>query len=161
MRNAARVYCSPATKGNRKQIVRFGGRTALVSSARDKRAERELIRLLAAHAPEDPLDGPLRLELVIYHAVPRSWPGWRRRAAKAGVVRPSGNGTPDCGNVLKLVEDALEAAEWITDDARTVSYSIESLYAQDPGYFVVVETRDGCHGPKAPRSEVEAHAPAR
>jgi Holliday junction resolvase RusA-like endonuclease len=151
---SARVFCKPAQKGNSKQIVRFGGKVRLVSSAKDKQAERELTRLLEAHAPDAPLDGPLQLRLTIHHPVPSSWPQWRTEAALQGVVLPSGNGTPDVGNVLKLVEDAMEAAGWIEDDARTVAYHLDSLYSAEPGYTVKVSTLTGRCGPKTRRADV-------
>jgi len=150
----ARLHCRPAQKGNSKQIVKVGGKLRLVSAKRDQRAERSLLALLAPHAPAEPLDGPLELRLVIHHAPPKSWPAWRAAAALAGVILPSGNGTPDCGNVLKLVEDGLQKSGWIVDDARTVSYLMESRYSQEPGYTIQVSELAGRCGPKTKRAAV-------
>ena len=44
-----------------------------------------------------PLDCPVRLSLIITHAVPDSWPQWKRELALAGKIEPTVK--PDADNV--------------------------------------------------------------
>ncbi len=57
--------------------------------------------------------------------------------------------------MLKLVEDALEAAQWVRDDCEIVQESISAIYSDEPGYSIgIVELRER-FTPASPRAEVE------
>jgi len=128
----------PATKGNRKQILRVGGRLIVASNDRDRAAEQTLVSLLAYHParPAAPLDGPLRVEVEARVQVPASWSRKARAAALAGVLRPTSR--PDRGNYLKLAEDALEAAGYLRDDALVVEGDVRKVYAEVAGWRIVL-----------------------
>lgn len=137
----------PAPKGNSKRVVPVmrGGRQVhvVVPSSADAKREREVvkrIRLIGPAPPEPALTGPLALDVVFVLPVPKSWPKWRREAALAGHVYPysdasgSAGSKPDRGNLLKLIEDALEAAGWVRNDSQFVTGRVAKVYGPEPGY---------------------------
>ncbi|HYE79240.1 MAG TPA: RusA family crossover junction endodeoxyribonuclease [bacterium] len=73
-----------------------------------------------------PLVGPVAVDLVAYHAVPASWPKWRKEQAQAGRSLPMGK--PDVDNVCKLVLDALNGIAY-QDDAAVVRLAVERRWA--------------------------------
>lgn len=135
---AARVQCRPAQKGNSKRLIYVKGSPRLISSSKDKRAERDLVSALMPYAPEVPLSGTCMLELSILQPIPRSWPLWKQKAARDTTLRPASRGTHDSCNVLKLVEDSIEAAGWVEDDTLFIEHRVSAYYSTDPGYRIVV-----------------------
>lgn len=79
-----------------------------------------------AMAGRPPMAGPIRIELAIYHSIPRSWPDWKRAAAGDGTIRPTSK--PDWSNVVKALEDALNAIVW-RDDSQIVAVEARKYYA--------------------------------
>lgn len=61
--------------------------------------------------------------------VPGSWSKKKRAAALEGSIRPTGK--PDCSNMVKLVEDALNGVAW-RDDSQIVSLGVRKRYAEKP-----------------------------
>jgi Holliday junction resolvase RusA-like endonuclease len=68
-------------------------------------------------------------------AIPTSWPEWKRLAALAGKIGPSG--IPDASNILKSAEDALNGVVWI-DDAQIVSVGMVKRYGKSPEVRIIV-----------------------
>lgn len=66
----------------------------------------------------EPLSCPVRLMLDVTHAVPESWPGWKRELALAGAIEPTVK--PDLDNVEKAVKDACNGVVWVDDCQVTV-----------------------------------------
>lgn len=108
------------------------------------RKYKEKVRCIArCNAPESPTTHAVRLTLVIYRGVPKSWS--KRKAAQAitDKIRPTTK--PDVSNVLKGIEDALNGV-WYEDDSQIVEYGkIGKWYAEEPRVYVRldVEVEDG------------------
>jgi Holliday junction resolvase RusA-like endonuclease len=142
-----RKQAGPGVKGNSREIRRYGGRTMLVSSDRDKANERRLtdclrdkLRALGTQDAEVTLmraGAPVRASMIFFMPIPESFPAWKKLAALEGrfwpVVRP------DRGNMLKLIEDALAKSGWLHDDAQVVDGGVKKIYGGVPGYLVVLE----------------------
>jgi len=125
----------PRQKGNSKRLIRVGRarRWMLVPRTDDKVAEDALAARVQAFRPPAPLFGPVRLDVTFCMPVPRSWPLRRREAALAGRELPAVR--PDRGNLLKLVEDALEGPFYV-DDGQIVAGEVAKVYAEIPGYRI-------------------------
>lgn len=171
MEVTARVSCRPTPKGNSKRVLpdRRSDRCGIcaryakhfaVPRPGDKKAEKALVKLLLPSKPATPLSGPVCVDIAIVHQAPKSWPQYRQRAADAGVIRPSSRGTPDIGNLEKMVCDALEKAGWLNDDAQVVEQRIAACYGQNPGYYVRLYSLEGRCSPDALREDIPA-LPAR
>lgn len=86
-----------------------------------------------------PFDCPMRMSLIITHAIPDSWPNWKRTLALGGKIEPTVK--PDADNVEKAVKDALNGVVW-RDDCQVVSCSKEKLYGEVPGVRILVSARE-------------------
>ena len=77
---------------------------------------------------EAPIAGPVRLRIVAFFEMPKSWPK-RKRAAMHGQFHAQ---KPDGANILKAIEDGLNGIAWGDDcqicDTRAVKRW--SLYAE-------------------------------
>jgi len=67
----------------------------------------------------------LRVEIIAYFAVPKSYTRGKRLAAENNIIRPTKK--PDCDNIGKIVCDALNGAAW-DDDAQVVDMRVEKWY---------------------------------
>lgn len=130
----------PKQKGNSKVIFRTGyrgsGPTRVASNPRDKAAELRLVALARAYRPLRPLQGALRLSVTFVLPIPPSWPARKRAEAQAGVLQPIGR--PDRGNLLKLAEDALQAAGFYADDSQIVGGEVAKRYGDPAGYRITL-----------------------
>ena len=85
-----------------------------------------------------PTTRPVRLTLVIYRGVPKSWSRRKRADAIADKIRPTTK--PDVSNILKGIEDALNGV-WYADDSQIVEYGlIGKWYAEEPRVYVRLDT---------------------
>lgn len=82
------------------------------------------------------VDGPVRLDIDAYFVPPKSWPAWKIEGALQGWVRPTTR--PDLTNVVKAVEDALNALAY-GDDAQIVDTRCAKHYGPQPCLVVRVE----------------------
>jgi Holliday junction resolvase RusA-like endonuclease len=132
------LAAAPKQKGNSKLIFRTGyrgsGPTRVASNPKDKAAELRLVAMARTYRPLRPLEGPLRLSVAFVLPIPPSWSGRKRAEALAGVLQPTGR--PDRGNLLKLLEDALQAAGFYVNDAQIVGGEVAKRYGDPPGYRI-------------------------
>lgn len=154
MEVTARVSCRPTPKGNAEKMIRRRGRRYRVPADHVQAAQDELVLLLSPHAPRVPLAGPVSLRADIYHPIPKSWPAWRQKAAAAGVVTPCGRGTPDIGNVEKMLCDAMQKAKWLADDAQVCEQLLLAYYSTKPGYRLRLSTMEGRCSPDTLREDI-------
>lgn len=137
------IALPPKTKGNRKAIACRGpyGRRFVRANDRDRAAEQHLILAARHFRPLQPLEGPLRLGVTFVMPIPPSWTQKKRAEALAGVVLPTPR--PDRGNMLKLIEDALEAAGYYRDDAAICAGPVDKVYGAEPGYRIQLDVMEG------------------
>jgi Holliday junction resolvase RusA-like endonuclease len=102
------------------------------------REYKEYIKLHASqNSPECPVTGPVKLSLMIYRAIPKSFSRKKRDDAISGIILPTTK--PDFSNVLKGVEDALKGI-WYADDSQIVSYGdMFKVYSDKPRIEVEME----------------------
>jgi Holliday junction resolvase RusA-like endonuclease len=92
---------------------------------------RERLQAAAQEAMQgrNPLDGALRMSVLCVMPVPESMPKGKRRVALAGLIAHTKK--PDCSNLLKNFEDALNGIVYI-DDARLCEVTILKVYGEKP-----------------------------
>lgn len=112
------------------------GKKITFTPKRTQYAEADFIRQAAIHAPKIPLSGPICLDVTFYMPIPKSWPEWKKEAAREYKIRPIS--TPDRDNLLKLVQDAMNKVFW-KDDAQVVEGQTAKYYSDEPGIGVCLE----------------------
>ena len=99
------------------------------------KAKKSLVQLLMAHAPEKPLEGPLRVSILVVWPWRKSEPKYRKalRAAPHFVK-------PDLDNYAKLLLDALaDAAFFATGDQQVSHLNLSKAWADQPGIHFTIE----------------------
>lgn len=81
-----------------------------------------------------PLQGPLKLEMKVVLAVPKSWSKKKRESALAGELLPTSK--PDWDNFGKVI-DAANLIVWI-DDSQIVDGRVTKTYGDRPGMWIRV-----------------------
>ena len=126
----------PIAKG-RAKVSTFNGRIQLRTPERTVRYE-STVALFARQAMGDRnlFDCAVSLSLVLHMPIPASWSKKKQAMALIGSVWPTSK--PDCSNVLKAVEDAMNGIVYL-DDKQIVMLSVRKIYSQYPHVDVVVE----------------------
>ena len=76
-----------------------------------------------------PTSNPVKLQITVYHAIPKSWKEADKQEALAGIKAAMIK--PDGSNVLKAIEDGLNGIAY-QDDRQIVSTCAEKLYGVEP-----------------------------
>jgi Holliday junction resolvase RusA-like endonuclease len=76
-----------------------------------------------------PLDGALRMSVLCVMPMPESMPAKAKRAAAIGMIAHTKK--PDCSNLLKNFEDALNGIVYV-DDARLCEVKVLKIYGEKP-----------------------------
>jgi Holliday junction resolvase RusA-like endonuclease len=112
---------------------RPGGRPLIIDDAKHSRPwKKQVAKAAAVHVPAQPLDGPLKLEVLFVMPRPKGHHGTGRNAA---ALKPSApqwpTVKPDTTKLLRAVEDALTDAKLWRDDAQIVIQTAMKTYG-DP-----------------------------
>lgn len=124
-------------KGNSKQIVRGkDGRSYLIEPAKNRQNAKDLRTLFAEFAPPTPYHGPV----VVTYTIMYPFRGYHNKKQKSGGMIPK-HTRPDLGQLVKQLDDALQAAGFLYDDAQICSYgNTRKVHCSTPG--VSVEIRE-------------------
>lgn len=122
------VVPGEAVGKGRPRAFRMGNGVRMHTPERTARYE-NLVRLSAsaAMAGRAPFAGPVEMDLVIVTVPPASWSKKKRAAALAGEVRPTSK--PDCSNVLKGIEDAMNGIVF-GDDKQVTDVRVRKRYGE-------------------------------
>lgn len=125
----------PVAKGRARSFIR-AGHVAHYTPEPTARYE-NLVRLEAKRAMGswEPMQGAVELVLRLYMPIPASWSKKKRKEAVEGTLRPTTK--PDCSNVLKAIEDAMNGVVF-ADDKQVVEVTITKLYSALPQACVQV-----------------------
>lgn len=130
------VYGEPVGQG-RPRFARHGRFIQTYDPAKSK-SYKEYIKLCAAqNKPDEPLMGPITLNLKIYRPIPKSTTKRDRAQITSGHLRPAKK--PDIDNVFKAVTDALSGI-WYQDDLQIVEMSAQKYYSDTPRVEVTMTT---------------------
>ena len=102
----------------------------------------KIVRLIAQtnmnRMQHKPFDGACELSLVLNLPIPSSWSKKKQAAALAGEILPTTK--PDCSNVLKAIEDAMNGIVWLDDKQATEVY-VQKRYSLNPSAIVTVKQK--------------------
>jgi Holliday junction resolvase RusA-like endonuclease len=126
----------PPTAKGRAKVGRVGGHVRMFTPEKTVKYE-STVALFASQAMGDRnlFDGPVALDLLLLMGVPVSWSGKKRNLALSGEIIPETK--PDCSNVLKAVEDAMNGIVFL-DDKQIADLNVKKRYASTPGVMVKV-----------------------
>lgn len=91
----------------------------------------------AAHPGERLHVGPVRVQIMAYYPIPKSWSKARKRAAVAGETVPEVK--PDLDNLAKAILDALNGLAY-EDDSSVTDLTIHKRYAEIGHTVVRIES---------------------
>ena len=91
-------------------------------------AKQKFLSSLAAHVPERPMQGPVRLVVKWMFPLLKGMKTCQYKATR-----------PDTDNLQKLFKDCMTQAEFWHDDAQIASEIIEKFYNDIPGIYVHCE----------------------
>lgn len=119
-----------------KQRVKFSRKSGRAYNQIETINTESALRVLAQEAMAGlPLiEGPVRLEITAYFAIPTSWSAKKKLLAQKGGIYPTKK--PDASNILKF-EDALNGIVW-RDDAQVVHANITKSYSDIPSLYIRV-----------------------
>lgn len=125
----------PHGKG-RPRFRRFGNFVQTYTDARTKSYE-TLVKEAATKAmgSSPPIEGPVKLDLIIRLPVPKSYPKKRSEACLNGSEWPTKK--PDWDNVAKSIADAMNDIVFL-DDTQIVIARVVKTYSAEPGVDVQV-----------------------
>lgn len=97
--------------------------------------------IVAAHAKKAMCGNPLilggcYLEIELFFQIPSSWSKKKKEQAISGLIRPISK--PDCSNVFKAIEDALNLVVW-KDDSQVVEGKFSKFYSETPRAIVSIK----------------------
>lgn len=124
-------------KGNSKKIVRIGRFTKLVEPPKSRANAAALTMLCAAHSPAKPLEGPVAASYRFQYAW-RVQDAKRRARGKLPESIPKFT-SPDLGNLVKQLDDVLEACGFVANDAQIWSHSVCKVWSDRPGVLIRLE----------------------
>lgn len=126
---------APVAKG-RAKVTTIGGHARMYTPTKTLNYESK-VALFASQAMKGLplLAGPVSLDLVLHMPIPASWSTKKRNDAMAGGIIPTVK--PDCSNVLKAVEDALNGIVYL-DDKQISDIKIRRRYSDLPKVVVHV-----------------------
>lgn len=130
-----RITGHPVPQGRPKATV-IGGHARIYKPAKSRRWEedaRQVARQVMGIQP--PVKGCIAIDVQNHIAPPAGWPDWKRQAALAGQIKPTGK--PDLSNLLKAAEDALNGIAWV-DDAQIVAVRAGKHYSEQPVVILTI-----------------------
>ena len=94
------------------------------------REYKNLVKKLAYDAYQgEPLDGPIKIKMIHYFEIPKSYSKKRKKACLEGIERPTKK--PDIDNVYKGIADAMSGIIY-QDDKQIVEDTQEQWYSLMP-----------------------------
>lgn len=120
-----------ATHQEKKWTVR-GGKPVSYEPAEVKAARAKLLAYLGQHRPEEPLEGPVELEVL-----------WLFPAnGRHGDMTPKVT-RPDTDNLQKLLKDCITVLKFWRDDAQVYTETVMKFWADEPGIAIRVSNGKG------------------
>ena len=84
------------------------------------------------YAPKKPLEGPIKLTVVLYFDIKSPRKLW-------GTYKTT---RPDCDNYVKEIKDSLTASKFWNDDNQVVDLHVIKYYAEKATIYIKVEELD-------------------
>lgn len=127
-----RIDGPPTAKG-RPRFTRLG---RAFTPEKTRQAEGYIRHQIVEQAGMLRLEGPLRVTVACFMAVPGSWSKLKQAKALTNALHPIGR--PDLDNLAKAILDAANGYLWC-DDAQIVGLILSKSYSDRPGVRLTVE----------------------
>ena len=119
----------PTCTAQMKKITVVHGRPVIYETAAIKAAKKLLCSNLIQNRPSEPMDGPLKLNVV--------WRFPRGKSHKHDEWRIT---RPDTDNLEKLLKDCMTKCGFWKDDAQVVREVVEKRWSDEPtGIYIEIE----------------------
>jgi Holliday junction resolvase RusA-like endonuclease len=123
----------PKTTSQTKRLVMVAGKPRFFHKASHQDAESDLLTLCAPYTPDEPMHGPVALEVGFVFPWRKSEPRKERAQGwKYHTVRP------DAGNLVKLLEDVLTKLQFWGDDSQVAHQTVIKYWGDKPGIHVLI-----------------------
>jgi len=133
-----RTYTAPKTAAYEEliqvEVLRLIGGQPLIDRTRQIK-RRSFIEAYKDFGGEPIFNGPVRVEMEIFHPIRASWTKAKRAAALAGHIAPTIKS--DIDNILKIWFDAFNDCMW-KDDTQCVEVHAKKSFSEDPSVLVRV-----------------------
>ena len=93
-------------------------------------------------------DNYVRLGVLAFYGIPKSWTKAKQQQAREGALRPSVK--PDADNIIKAVADALNSVAY-TDDTQVVEVFARKYYSDSPRIEIYIEAASSGAQPETQR----------
>jgi len=113
----------PTATQQEHKVAVVNGKPRFYEPAEVKAARQKYMSYLSSHAPENPLDGPVRLMVKFCFAGGQGW-----KTTK-----------PDTDNMIKMMKDCMTRLGYWHDDAQVCSEIVEKFYDAHEGIYVRLE----------------------
>jgi len=133
------VACVPPTVTAQQKGVRVRGKRPVFYTKERVRLAREMLwRLFEGHRPPVPLNGPLRVTVVMTFP----WKAGESKANRAKGWMPMPV-APDWDNLAKTPFDVLSKLSFWCDDGQVFDGRLVKGWGEKPGIRVLIEAEDG------------------
>lgn len=112
-------------------------RAYVVGNPKQDEAKEFIAAMFASHAPERPIEGPVKLSLIVFYPYPKSTP---KKVVAAG-GRPMVK-TPDADGIAAGIMDVMTDLQFWRDDSQVYCLRVEKWEVPDAGGIKVVIDTD-------------------
>lgn len=116
----------------RGKIVKICGFSSLAKTEKQELAEANLQAALMKHAPEEPLTGPVKVEVTLFFPLPKAM------SKKKMTENPIHVKKPDIDNCIKHLFDCMTRCGFWIDDSQVYSLNVQKTYYDKPGWLVKI-----------------------
>lgn len=121
----------PTVTHQEKRVAVVHGKPRFYEPAELKAARQLFTDWLAKYTPEEPMTGPVALEVMWWFPADKRHPEGAPKTTR-----------PDTDNLQKLLKDCMTAAKWWKDDAQVWCEKIMKVYLRRPGIYIRAEETD-------------------
>lgn len=125
-------FVPPTTTHHAKKIARVGGFARLVDSKALKEAKATWDAVIAPYKPDKPIPGPVAVCITLM------WPYRKGEPKKNRGSLLRHDTKPDLDNMAKAIIDSLAKWQFIENDARVCSLTVDKFYAEAGGVRIVI-----------------------
>jgi len=125
----------PVAQG-RPRFTTIGGHARAYDPPKSREYKKLVREVAELAAPDEPLDGPFKVEITVFKPLLKSFTKQQTREALSGELRPTKK--PDTDNYAKGILDAIKKLFW-NDDGQVVMLVAEKYYSDVPRIEVSIE----------------------
>lgn len=114
----------PPKPKSRPRLTRYGH----AYTPSETRAYEEAVRTICKTKIKSPLKGAVRIDIIFYLPIPKSWSQTKKAKAIDGEIRPTAR--PDIDNLVKAILDSLNGGIGYNDDSQIVELHVEEWYGE-------------------------------